>query len=128
MTDLALQFNGLLGWQFMPDQAVSGFDATVQTALVNLAQERGASKMHPDSGTDLLRQGLFGLMVDINTTRHAANFAAAETQEFVNNNTPQGQRISSLYLQPENFAPPLLSLNAMMVSTNNEERGTLLTS
>lgn len=128
MTDLALQFHGVLGWQLLPDQAVSGFDATVQGALVNMAQEKGASRMHPDAGTDLLKQGLFGLMTDINACRHAANFAAAETREFVNNNTPQDQLISALYLQPETFAPPILTLNAMLVSTKQETRGILLTS
>ena len=125
MTGMALQFDGLLGWQLL-GSTVSGFDATVQCCLVNLAADRGTSKLLPESGTLLLRNGVFGLLTDLNTTRHQCNFAAAETRELVNEFTTDQTGVAALYLQPEEFDPPRLTLNAFMVSELQEERGTLL--
>lgn len=126
MTGLALTFDDLLGWTLEPSQVRSGFDATVQCALVNIGSERGASLMHPEAGTTLLRAGVGGLMTDLTTTRHLCNFAAADTREFINKHTTDGTGLSGLYLQPEVFAPPQLTLNVVMVSASQEERGVLL--
>jgi hypothetical protein len=127
MTGLRLQFDGLQGWHLLPGEAVSGFDASVQCALVGLGTDKGSNLLVPDFGTDLLAAGLFGLLSDITNTQHLANFAAAETKEVINNNTEDGTEISNLYLQPEVFAPPFISFSASMVSTKRETRGIVLT-
>lgn len=121
-----MQFDGLQGWRLLAGDVVSGFDASVQCALVGLATEKGSNRLVPAFGTDLLAAGLFGLLSDINTTHHAANFAAAETKEVINDFTEDATAISSLYLQPEVFAPPTISFSVSLVSENQETRGILL--
>lgn len=127
MNGIAIVFKGVLGWELQPDVLVSGFDSTVQCAMVNMALQRGASRMHPEAGTNLLSQGVYGLLTDVNTTKHAANFAAAESKEFVNGATLDGPKLSNLFLQPAVFQPPYLALNAVFVSDTQEQRGILLT-
>jgi len=126
MTGLKLTFNGLLGWQFLPDEIVSGFDATVQCALVCLATEKGSNKQVPDFGTNLLAAGLYGLMTALGTTKHQANFAAAATQTVINNNTTDDSTIGNMYLQPETFNPPNVSFEAAFISSKQEQRGIIL--
>lgn len=128
MKGLALQFNGLVGWELFPDRIAVGFDATVQCALVGLATSRGENKAVPEFGTDLLRNGLLGLMTDLNTTRHLANFAAAVTKETINEHTTDGSTLQNVFLEPEAFSPPSITFNATLISDNNEQRGVLLTS
>jgi len=127
MTGLKLNFHGLLGWQFMPDEIVTGFDATVQCALVCLATEKGSNKQVPDFGTNLLAAGIYGLMTDLTMTKHQANFAAAATQVVINNNTPDSSMIGNMYLQPEVFSPPRVSFEAAFISAQQEQRGIILT-
>lgn len=128
MNGIRMIFHGMTGWDLLPDEEVSGFESTVQCALVNMAMQRGSSRMHPEAGTDLLAQGVYGLLTDLNTTKHAANFAAAETREFINGNTASGPKMSNLFLQPSVFAPPRLELNAVFISDSQEQIGILLTS
>lgn len=126
MTGLRLQFDGLQGWHLHPSETVTGFDASVQCALVGLGTEKGSNLLVPEFGTDLLASGLFGLLSDLNNTQHLANFAAAETKEVINNNTDDDTEIGNLYLQPDVFAPPFISFAASMVSTKGVTRGIVL--
>lgn len=126
MTGLKMTFNGLRGWTLEAGETVTGFDASVQCALVHIGTVRGSGIIFPDYGTDLLKSGLLGLITDLASARHLANFAAAETREFINARTDDGSGIVSLFLQPSQLEPPVLHLNTMMVSETQEERGIIL--
>jgi hypothetical protein len=123
MTGLALQFNGLTGWQLFPGLTTTGMDATVQNALVLIATPRGGSIIDPTQGSTLLSAGLYGLMASPTAAQHQANFAAAEVKEAVNDSTSDGTGLSDLYLQLSALNPPAVYFNALFISTTQEQRG-----
>ena len=126
MTGMKLQFDGLTGWRLLPGEVVSGFEATVQVALVVLGTVRGDNRVLPDAGTDLLIAGVTGLMSDLQSTKHQANFAAAETLELINNNTTDGTGLSGVWLEVQDFAPPSVAFNAAFRSETQEQIGITL--
>ena len=128
MTGLKLQFNGFRAWALDLTEPVTTFDATVQCCLVNMGVPRDAQRFTTDAGTDLFRQGVMGLLSDLQMTRHQLNFAAAETMELINGATPEGEEnIDVLQMQVSLFNPPDLHINIFAVSSLGEQRGTSLT-
>ena len=64
-------------------QRVSGFQATVQDALVNMATAEGSARTHPERGTGLWASLNGGGMLDTASSQHAGNFAALDTVFFL---------------------------------------------
>lgn len=125
MKSLKLQFNGLQGWQLLAEE-VNGLVASAQVALANFACLRGENPFSPDAGTDLLQAGVSGLITDPMSAKHQANFAAAETREMINNNTPGDTALSFVALELVQLAPPRLDLNAVF-QLADEQYGVSLT-
>lgn len=122
MTSLLLKFNDGR-WTLDTTTSVTGLDATAQVALVNIATSRGGDKSAPAAGTNLLLQGTGGLLSNRRAAAHAANWAAAETAEFINNNSPQEQWLQGIWLELETFNPPKIRLNAVIQGPAGETRG-----
>jgi len=128
MQSLRITFDKLNGWTLHPDEVVDGFADTVQCALVNATTQRGTVEAFPAAGTDLLRQGALGLLLDLPMARHACNFAAAETAEFVNSHIDDPTvSIDQFNMQPVVLADGALQLELRLVSPAGVTYGSLLT-
>jgi hypothetical protein len=71
------------GPRFDLEEPVSGFDATVQNALVNTGTDRGSDRLFEDRGTDLKRDSADGKMATLAWANHTSNFAALRTLAFL---------------------------------------------
>jgi hypothetical protein len=128
MDSLRITFDKLNGWTLHPDELVSGFEEIVQCALVLSTTQRGTIETFPVAGTNLLQQGALGLLLDLSSARHACNFAAAETKEFVNNAVADNTlNIDQFNMQPVTLANGELQLELRLVSTTGVVYGLLLT-
>lgn len=70
------------GAQLSLDEEVSGFDASVQCALVNVGTIAGTDIVYPNKGTNLLTKANKGSLITDTSAQHAANFAALTTEFF----------------------------------------------
>lgn len=64
---------------------LSGFNETVQTALIDTLTEQGSDKAHPYRGTTFQSEAYEGAVVDKNDLVHSANFAAETVRTYINN-------------------------------------------
>ena len=126
MIGMTVQLNGLLGWELLPSQAVTQYASTVQNALINVGTVRGQSRSLPEAGTNLLLDGQYGLMNNRQAAAHQANFAAAETMEWINQYTEDGSGISGMWLEIAEFAPPRLSLSVVVKLSDQSQFGTTI--
>lgn len=128
MQSLRITFDKLTGWTLHPDELVTGFEDTVQQALVLSTTQRGTMEAFPEAGTNLLQQGALGLLLDLPSARHACNFAAAETQEFVNGFVEDpALSIDQFNMQPVTLGNGALQLELRLVSPAGVAYGLLLT-
>lgn len=74
---------------FLPDggaellpQVVSGLQATVQNALVNILTPAGTDLLFSNRGTALFKTAISGGIFNPRSAAHAANFAASDTLFF----------------------------------------------
>ncbi len=65
-----------------PAGSAEGFALVVQNALVNLISDQGDDTLFPDRGTNLLKGGLSGSIVDRVSAEHQAAFASSDTLFF----------------------------------------------
>jgi len=122
MTSLKINFDAA-GWDVDFTKSVSGMDASAQVALVNIATELGSDRSAPGAGTNLLTQGLSGLLSNRRAAVHAANWAAAETLEFVNTNSPTEEWLQGIWLELREFVPPRIELNAVIQGASGQSVG-----
>ncbi len=113
MTSLLLNFSDDGKWRLDTSKSVSGLRAAAQASLVSVAAERGEYKAVPLFGTTMLQQGTAGLLSNLAAARHAANWAAAETLEMINSETPQAQWLQGFWLELDTYSPPFLGLRAI---------------
>lgn len=64
--------------------SVEGKSNTEQKCLVNLVTENGSDSLYPARGTTLLADSINGLAYDKMEAIHVANFAALDTEFFLN--------------------------------------------
>ena len=127
MEGLLLTFNGLTGWKLEPGKLATGFQSTVQCALVNVTTQIGTNTVFPKAGTTLLQQGAVGLILDLPAARHACNFAAAEARSFVNSYTDDSTiQIDQFNIQPVTHYAGRLDLELRLESTAHVVYGNLL--
>lgn len=122
MTSLKLSFDAS-GWDVDFSSSVAELDASAQVALVNIATEFGSDRSAPTAGTKLLSQGLAGLLSNRRAAVHAANWAAAETLEFVNTNSPTDEWLQGIWLELKDFVPPRIELNAVIQGASGKSVG-----
>lgn len=65
-----------------PAAEVTGFDTTVQNALVNVATRQGTDVIYPAKGTVLLKNAVAGKIAGINDANHEAQLASLQTLYF----------------------------------------------
>jgi hypothetical protein len=63
-------------------QRVSGFDTTIQNALVNIGTRTGTDSIYPTKGTTLLKRALEGKIVGLNSANHESQLAGLNTLYF----------------------------------------------
>lgn len=104
------------------------FDTTVQNAMVNTGMDYGSDPLYPDRGTNLLRDGVQGGMINQLWANHAANFSALLTLSF-----SQKTEIQSNPFKLQSFSLTSVALqnqtgvfNIVAVSVTNEQRGITL--
>lgn len=86
-----------------------GAEHDLQAAVVNAVTWRGSDKVFPTRGTMLQRAALSGRLFSLNEARHAANFAAAETIQFLKvTGTPV---LTRLLMDPIGFEDRRLKLD-----------------
>lgn len=65
-----------------------GVSTDMQNAVVNVMTAEGSDAGYPKRGTSLSRRAMAGSITDLNGARHAANFAALATSQFMRLQTP----------------------------------------
>jgi hypothetical protein len=65
-----------------PSDKITGFDATIQNALVNIGTRQSTDRIYPSKGTTILKNAVEGKIVGLNVSNHEAQLAAIETLFF----------------------------------------------
>ena len=87
---------------------VSGFEATVQNAMVNLGTDRGTDKVYQGKGTELLQTAVRDGLPGARAAQHAANFAAVDTLFFSRETDLKTEDTS---LQGVSLVPDMLTMS-----------------
>ena len=127
MKSLQVTFNSNGRWTIDSTKVAQGTQADVQAVLVNVASTKGSDLAVPNAGTRLLARGVAGLMSNRLAAVHEANFAAAETLEVINAYTPSAEWLQGVWLEVESFAPPRLTLRAVIQDARGVSVGYPLT-
>jgi len=106
---------------------VTGFDATIQAAMVNMATHKGSDDTYPTRGTDILKRAVSGLLINDREAMHTANFAAVDTVFFVRANEPQasGEKLSQITTDPIIQDTTHLTLNLQFLSEQGRVVGVI---
>jgi len=104
--------------------SVSGFQAVVQNAMVNIGTRQGTDPVFPDRGTNLQLDAATGRLIDLNSAAHSSNFAALDTMTF-SRTTDDGDQngLSQVVLAPAQFSGGSLSLEAKFQSIDGKSVG-----
>jgi hypothetical protein len=97
------------------NNSVTGFDATVQNALVNIATQAGSDKIYSDKGTNLLKHAVTGKIVGFNDANHEAQIAALATLFFSRDQdtgAPSTERLGSIAMSPVTYTEGTLTISA----------------
>lgn len=71
---------------FDTESYISGFESTVQDALVDTMTALGTDTSHPTRGTNFQSDIRNGTFASVNGLIHIANFAAVDVKTFINSN------------------------------------------
>lgn len=128
MTGIKIQFNGRQS-EILPDQTVSGFDATVQNSMVCVGTVAGSDRMFPAKGTNLLPSALQGRLINRQLAIHETNYASVDTLFFINETDAEGaeERLAAVALQILNMTTEELQLEAQFTSSLGKTVGLLTT-
>jgi hypothetical protein len=101
---------------------VTGFQATVQRALLNLMVTKGSDPIFPLRGTDLLTRALGGTLLNLRAAEHAGNFASSDTLFFGRQNdlTDSSVKMAAIQLSVASLSLNLLDLEAAFLSISGE--------
>lgn len=107
----------------------SGFDGTVQNALVNVGTNQGTDPLYPDRGTTLAKDAAQGRMVNSVWAAHTTNFAALSTLSFIQKTEAQDDldRLQDFQLEIELLQSQQVKLNVFAKSSLGETRGLKVT-
>lgn len=127
---------------------LSGFETTVQSALIDLGTKKGSNKYFPERGNDFEEEAASGFFVETVQLQHSANFMALDTKTFINQNIRNIQMIApsiiedadaqaafeagtpsiqTLSLTPSLLGPTSVVLQSVFVSSDEEQIGQELT-
>lgn len=110
-------------------QAVEGFAATVQNALVNLGTRQGSDPVFPERGTGLQADAAGGRLVDLMSAQHSANYAASDTvfftRDFQEKTDPDA--LAGVKLEPADFDGQHLFLDARFEAADGRTIGVVAT-
>jgi hypothetical protein len=125
MDSLVIQFNES-GAVLDLERGVTGFDAVVQDALVNIGTRIGTDNIDPERGTSLEENALqAGVVISDAAATHVSNIATAETLFYIteSEDTVEDDSLVDLQLQPVELTLEKLNINAVMVSEQGNRRG-----
>lgn len=107
---LTLRFDAGGEMTLITDQQVSGMEAVVQNAMVNLLTDAGTDSLFPARGTELFRTALSGGVFNFRSASHACNFAAVDTLFFSREYevADAGDKLAEIVVEPS-----YLSVNRM---------------
>jgi hypothetical protein len=108
------------------ENLVTGFNAVVQDTLTNIGTRLDTDGIDPDRGCSLEKNALqTGVVISTTAATHVSNIANAETFAYIDENEDQNEDngLSNLELQPVEFTPGKLNINAVMTSVQGESRG-----
>lgn len=119
---IALEFQKEGAVALLLGASVSGFQAVVQNALVNLLTDAGSDLLFATRGTRLFKTALAGGIFNTRSASHACNFAAANTlffsREYEISETPDK-------LQDVSMRPISVGINQMDASVSFSSVGGL---
>lgn len=98
------------------NNSVSGFDATVQNALVNIATQSGSDYIYADKGTELLKNAVTGKIVGWNDANHEAQAAGITTLFF--SRAQDGTAVDTERLGAVNMAPVTYTEGTLTISAS----------
>ena len=110
------------GCTINPDASVSGFDATIQNALVNIATRAGTDHAFSDKGTALLSNAVAGKIAGLNDANHESQLAALQTLFFSRaQDTAEANdiRIGKIDMSPATFDGKILRVDAAFTNLSN---------
>jgi hypothetical protein len=112
-----------------PGEKVTGFDATIQNALVNIGTRRGTDRTYSEKGTNILKRAVEGKIVGLNVANHETQLAAIDTLFFsreYETSTDLSIRLGNVYMDTLSYDNGRLKINSAF--TNFSEtitRGTV---
>lgn len=108
MTGIALKFEN--GKALIDLTRVrSSTDHELQSALIIALTNEGSDKAFPTKGTTLHRDAAVGYIVGLQSARHAANFAAIKTLDFLKNT--RTTELTDLRMDPVTIANQRLKID-----------------
>lgn len=109
------------GAYFQFDRRISGFPATVQNALVNVATRKGSDPCFSERGTDLQLDGVRGRMVNPSSAQQSADFAALHTTAF--SRMSGGDALQRFHLKVQGLAGSRVMLEIAAEGANGDTVG-----
>ena len=115
------------GVRILTDDTVEDFNALVQNCLVNIATTKGTDRIFPEKGTDLLKDGVVGLLTSTGAVVASSTFASVNTLFFIRETDYDDteESIENITLEPVNFELNLLELQTQFLSTQGKIVGLL---
>jgi hypothetical protein len=98
-----------------PNEKITGFDATVQNALVNIGTRRGTDKIYPGKGTNILKSAVEGKIVGLNVANHESQIAALNTLFFSREYETSADlniRLGKVFMDPLSYDGAKLRINS----------------
>jgi hypothetical protein len=112
-----------------PSEKVSGFDATVQNALVNIGTRNGTDKIYPDKGTTILKSAVEGKIVGLNVANQESQLAAVDTLFFsreYETSADLNVRLGKVFMDPLSYDGAKLRINSAFTNFSQTiTKGTL---
>lgn len=122
MKGLKLQLSDTGVVELVPE-VVEGVECIKQNALVNLLTAVGSDRVYPDRGTRLFAAGTQGIIHDVRSAQHEANFAALDTLTFSRLHEYASQlndTIENLQLELREIRPGYLRFQAVFTLTSGD--------
>jgi tetrahydromethanopterin S-methyltransferase subunit F len=129
MNGLGLIFGSGGPYFDLSGKLVTGFNATVQNALVCAGTIEGSDPLFPTRGTTLLADGTNGRMVNLGLAQTRANLAALGVLEFIqSNDVPQNADVlQDIQFKCQSIKDQGLSISVMATSTTGQTVGIVIT-
>jgi hypothetical protein len=107
---------------------VTGFNATVQNALVCAGTIEGSDPLFPTRGTTLLPDGTGGKMVNLSLAQTRANIAALSVLDFIqSSDSPQNTDVlQDIQFQCQSIKNQALTIAVMATSTTGQTIGIVI--